>query len=399
MEEKEQKILDSLKGVFDEKIKTLTDQIEKNKPTDIQPIKDEIKALKETHEIEIKSLKDKQDEQIVKLKQFEIWKPTPGIHDEISEAVKKLSENIQKGRFDERLKIKTVGDMLTSSNVTGTGAQPQRLTPISEVRLPEAIFQRICNVFRSTEGIVTDVSQDGEEGGADRITEGLPKSQYDFNIYGTQYSMLPVNAYTTISRNMLLNFPYLENFIRTRVLRKVLDKATSQILEGGGSPPEMKGVSEFATAWDAGIWAAAISSPNLYHVLIIGIAQCRSLNYNPTYILLNPKDAAGLRLAVMEGKLDMPELVVGNGGLMVAGVPVIETTHITADSFQLGEYNLSNVAIQSDFELFVDPYSGLKTNKITLLGEMFMTHFVAKADAGAFIKGDITDDIAALTLS
>ena len=29
MEEKEQKILDSLKGVFDEKIKTLTDQIEK----------------------------------------------------------------------------------------------------------------------------------------------------------------------------------------------------------------------------------------------------------------------------------------------------------------------------------------------------------------------------------
>jgi hypothetical protein len=95
----------------------------------------------------------------------------------------------------------------------------------------------------------------------------------------------------------------------------------------------------------------------------------------------------------------MPEAIVSGNGMSVAGVPVIESAQITSDSFQIGEFNLSNVAIQSGFELFIDPYSGLKTNKVTLLGEMFLTHYVAKTDAYAFITGTVQASIGALQLS
>jgi hypothetical protein len=41
----------------------------------------------------------------------------------------------------------------------------------------------------------------------------------------------------------------------------------------------------------------------------------------------------------------------------------------------------------------------LKNNKITLLGEILGIHYVQATDIGAFISGDISDAIAALTSS
>jgi len=403
MEENDKKIVDEITNKVDTKIKGVETLIEDLKTKsagkeDLVKVTESITGI-ETGLKEVREAAVKQGAELAEMKVKSITL-VGRFKEELSAGVKQLSEQIEKRELGERIKIKAVGDMSTSNNVTGTGAQPQLLTPISEIRIPGAVaFDGGHNVFQSTEGIITDVSQDSEEGGAARTTEGSAKEQYDFNVYGTQYVILPVNAYITVSRNMMKNLPYLENMIKTRLMKKVYEKASSQVLEGSGVSPIMKGIATFATAWSAGNWANKIVKPCLYDVLIIGIAQARAENFNPSRIYLNPSDAAGLRLAVIANQINAPEAIFSNGQMFVAGVPIVETAQITADTFQLGEYMLSNIALQGGFEIYVDPYTGLTTNKVTILGELFCTHFVAKTDAKAFIYGTVQASINALQLS
>ena len=54
--------------------------------------------------------------------------------DDLREAVIKLQENFVAGKR-ERVQLKTVGDMIQSASVAGTGAKPTMLTPMAEVAL------------------------------------------------------------------------------------------------------------------------------------------------------------------------------------------------------------------------------------------------------------------------
>jgi hypothetical protein len=256
-------------------------------------------------------------------------------------------------------------------------------------------------VFNVTEGIITDVSQTGEEGGAAATAEGGAKEQYDFNITGTQYATTYVNSYVTVTRNMLKNFGYLENFITQRLMKKVMDKVSSYVFEGSGSAPVWKGINQtgFHTDWAAGGYAATLAKPTLLQALIIGVGQCRTLYHEPNRILINPADRAHLLIDIIEKQINLPQLLISNGELFVDGVQVSATGHVTSDKFYIGDWSKSNVAIQSGFEMYVDPYTGLKNNKITILGEMLGIHFVQATDIGAFISGDISDAVTALTSS
>lgn len=318
--------------------------------------------------------------------------------DDLKEAVIKLQENFKAGKR-ERVQVKTVGDMIQSASVAGTGAKPTMLTGLAEVRLPVPLAFQICNVFSTSEGVITDVSQTNEEGGAAGIDEGSAKSQYDFVVTGTQIITSAVNAYITITRQMLLNFGYLENFIKNRLYKKVYDKASSYAFEGTGNGAQAiwKGVNQYADAWSAGSWAATLTNPGtLWPALLIGVAQVRSKNFEPNAILINPADYVGLQLDIISKQINLPEALVTGGVMYVSGVPIYPTNHITSDKFQVGDFSFSNIAIQQPFELFVDPYSGLKTNYVTILGEMTGCHYIQASDHEAFVLGDISTCATAL---
>jgi hypothetical protein len=318
--------------------------------------------------------------------------------DDLKEAIIKLQENFKNG-VRERVQVKTVGDMIQSASVGGTGAKPTMLTPMAEVKLPVPLAFQICNVFSTSEGVITDVSQTNEEGGAAGTDEGSAKNQYDFVITGAQTITSAVNAYIKITRQMLLNFGYLENFIKNRLYKKVYDKASSYAFEGtgNGSQAIWKGVNQYADAWAAGSWAATLTNPGtLWPALLIGVAQVRSKNFEPNAILINPADFVGLQLDIITKQINLPEALVSGGQMFVSGVPIYPTNHITSDKFQVGDYKYSNIAIQQPFELFVDPYSGLTTNYVTILGELTGCHYIQASDHEAFVLGDISTCATAL---
>ena len=321
--------------------------------------------------------------------------------DDFKQAAHLLVRNIEEGKFHEKVQVKTVGDMLTSSNVTGNNTQPVMLTQFTETRLAVPLAFQQCNVFNMSEGIIVDVSMSGEEGAAAATAEGSAKNQIDYNIAGTNYSTTAVNAYITVSRQMLKNFGWLENQMKNRLMAKVLDKMSSYVYEGSGAPPIWKGINQagFHQDWAAAGFANAFATPSLIHALIIGVAQARASFFEPTHINVNPLDYAWIFTDIIEKQINLPNAIVNGGGISISGVPVIPNSHITSDAFQIGDYKLSNVALQGAYEMFVDPYSGLKNNKITILGEQMGIHFVQAADANAFIVGDISTAKAALTSS
>lgn len=184
-------------------------------------------------------------------------------------------------------------------------------------------------------------------------------------------------------------------------MAKVIDKMSSYVYEGSGVAPIWKGINQsgFNQAWAAGSFANQFASPSLIHALIIGVAQVRASHFEPTVININPLDYAWIFTDIIEKQINLPQAIINGGGIQISGVPVVPNSHITSDKFQIGDYKLSNVALQGAYEMFVDPYSGLKNNKITILGEQMGIHFVQAADANAFVLGDISTAKAALTSS
>ena len=386
MEGKEQELI----ATIEEKIKSETGKM---------PTKDEVKALSE----QITALQAKYEEQTGTLlgvsEALEAMKAAKtmvtDVKAEIKAAAKQLSENFESGKFDQRIKVKTVGDMSTS-NITGAGAQPYNIKNTDLVVALPLAFQ-ICNVW-TTDTPVVDASMDSAEGGAAATSETSAKSQADYNIYGTTYTPVAINAYTTVSRQMMKNLSYLENQITTRLNKLVMEKISIQALEGNGSTPILKGAYTFGTAFSCpAAYGSKYTSPSLYHVLLVAVGQVKGNNYTPNAIVLNPSDAIGLKLAIIEKQINLPELLVSNGQLFVSGVPVHESSNLTAGTFVVGDFALSNLVLQGAYELYIDPYSGLKNNMVTILGEQMVTHYIAKADTGAFVKGTIASALSDLT--
>jgi len=311
------------------------------------------------------------------------------------EAAEMLIKNVET-RSPEKVQIK-VADMLTTTHVTGTGVQPFRLQSPTMPRLSQTSMFNYCNVWSQPEGFVDDVAFT-ESGDAGETAEGIAKNQMDVSLNGVMYAMQNINAFITISRKMLSNLPYIQNLIQNRLMQKVMLKASNKILLGtGNGTTGIKGAMEFAQTFSAGDFAGAYEAPTLYHVLIVALAQAKNSEYMPNVIFLTPSAVAQLRLDAFEKNIPMPELYLQNGVLYVGGVPIVETTQITSDQFALGDFTLSNVAIQNAYQVFVDPYTGLKSNKVTILGEMDLLHYISATDVTAFVKGDITDCIALLT--
>lgn len=311
------------------------------------------------------------------------------------EATEKLVKNINE-RTPDKVQIK-VADMLTTTHVTGTGVQPYRLQSPTMPRLSPALMFNFCNVWNQPEGFVDDVAFT-ESGDAGETAEGQGKNQMDGSLNGVMYAMQNVNAYITISRKMLSNLPYIQNLIQTRLMQKVMLKASNLILNGtGNGTTGIKGAVSFAPSFSAGDFAGTITAPNLYHVLIVALSQAKTAEYMPNAIFLAPASVAKLRIDAFEKNIPMPELYLQNGELFVGGVRIVETTQVASGEFALGDFTLSNVAIQNGYQVFVDPYTGLKDNKITILGEMDLLHYISATDVNAFVKGDIDTAIAELT--
>jgi HK97 family phage major capsid protein len=142
---------------------------------------------------------------------------------------------------------------------------------------------------------------------------------------------------------MLDDVPAMTSFLQARLLEKYLVAEDAQLLSGDGTSPNLQGILGVASAYGG-------SSAVYVAQIIESCAQVAAANYNVTGILINPTDWAQIMLTQNTNSpysLPGATVVSPDGTLSIAGIPVYQSTAITAGTFLVGDWAMGAQIMQN----------------------------------------------------
>lgn len=326
-----------------------------------------------------------------------------GFTDSLVEGFKTLlkdNNNLQsltKGQFVDisvDFANKAAGTM-TTANVTpvGTDAIPFSLAEyemgLTRVQRRSPFILQIVNTSTTSKSFVQWAEQANPDPGAAGSTgEGLAKTQTDFDIVEKSAKVEKITAFIKISKEMLDDISYIEQEIRSELVELVLLKADEQVLKGNGTSPQMKGIMEFATAYNGGGFANKIVDPNNFDVLRTAINQVNLADFDPTFIVLNPTEVAEMELTkASDGHYIMPPFTTSDA-TVIKGLRVVTNTGVAAGSFLVGDFSKARVAIRENVTVQAGyENDDFTKNLVTFLCEMRGVTYVKSNHVLAFVKG------------
>lgn len=330
MEKKE--LMEALDGLKAE-LKTATDaEMKKQIEAKAAEIEAKLEKMKEIDELktEVKVLKDAADKNQQVIDKFVAdgskkkltEKKTFGdvFTEEIGNAFESKQAEFEAFRKDRNAKLiielKTVGNMLLSSNLSGDGVasynQRQGLVPSQKVN-----FRDLIPVTQSPTGLYVTYRETGTEGSISAQTEGSGKTQIDYDLTEVKVVSDYIAGYARFSKQMMHQLPFLQGTLQRMLLRdfyKAENAAFFTAVSGGAT-----GTTTMSATVDA-------------EQLIELIANQMKANFNASYILVNPSEWARL-LATKPSDYSLPggTVIDANGNIRIAGVPVIAVPWVTDD--------------------------------------------------------------------
>lgn len=308
----------------------------------------------------------------------------------------------QRATFD--VEVNKAAGTMTTSNVTpvGTGGTPFSNNDV-EGGITRTVRRKpwilgLGNVSRTNKKFVSYAEQKNPDGAAAQTAEGAAKSQMDFDWVEVSKEVVKTTGYIKVSKEALDDLDGLRSEIDTELAEVVLLKVDDGLLNGNGTAPNLNGILNQDTAYSAGSFALLIPTPNKFDVLRTAIAQVVAAQFMPTHILMHPDDIASMDLTKgTDGHYVMPPFKSA-GGLEISGVKIVGNTGQTVDKFTVGDFSKLNIRIREDFGIDVG-YDGndFTNNLVTILGEMRLVAYIKSNHATAFVSGDFSDAITALT--
>jgi HK97 family phage major capsid protein len=155
-----------------------------------------------------------------------------------------------------------------------------------------------------------------------------------------------VGHFIKISRQLAADNAALAAYINTRMRYGVDLKVEYQLYAGTGVAPQLSGLNKSGNYTAHGYTAAALtgaglSATNRFDLIGKVIGDCYAAGFPANGILLNPSDWWIMRLT----KDTTGRYLLGDPGVnqmpMLFGLPVAPSVAVTADTFQLGAYNMA----------------------------------------------------------
>jgi HK97 family phage major capsid protein len=196
-----------------------------------------------------------------------------------------------------------------------------------------------------------------------------------------------IAAWLRISRKMLDDMDALQSYLQMRLLEMYLKAEDNQILNGNGTSPQLEGLLSVATP------ANVTTGANIER-LVKAISQSASSDYTPNGGIMHPAAYYDIALnkATGSGEYDLPGIVVlQNGQLFVAGVPIYQTTAIQVDTYLIGDWTLGAqyfIREQPTVEWFEEDRDNVPKNLITIRIEGRAALAIYRAEA--FVYGTFT---------
>lgn len=272
------------------------------------------------------------------------------------------------GFEDENVKeVKAVGDM-SAANFTNIG----EYTTDRRNQLIETPYNRLwlSDILPTGNGNGKSVlfpKENGGEGAAALWTDPTAdKAQMDFDITTEQAYYKWVAGYVIIDRETLDDVDFMLSYLQRKMLLSLKAAENNFIINGSSDTNPVSGLLALATAYDG---SKTLAVERIIDAAWGQIVEDTEDFYNPTHVLLMPRDAVdiGLNKATGSGEYDLPAGSVGfvNGKLTIGGLQVPTTTQIGTGNFLAFDRNAVMFIRRMNPELRIYEDSTLaKKNKI-----------------------------------
>ena len=295
-----------------------------------------------------------------------------------------------KGKVFQLSSMKAAADMTIANSVTDPGAYFTTVQPGIRALPNRRVHMRdIINLgTMSTSSIDYVREEDTTEGNLTTVAEGAAKPQIQPKFSERQAVAQYIAGWLRISRKMLDDMQALRSFLQMRLMEMYLKVEDAQILNGDGVSPNLEGILTVAAALTDTTGADI-------ELIIKAIAQLESADYTATGVVLHPAAYyyIAINKAVGSGEYDLPGIVViSNGQLFIAGVPVYKTTAMARNEFVVGDWQLGAqlfIRDQPVVEFFDQDANNVTTNQITVRIEGRVALAIYRAEA--FVKGTFND--------
>jgi HK97 family phage major capsid protein len=302
---------------------------------------------------------------------------------EISKFKEKQGRKIKFALVPEQ--TKAPADMGITTNVTDAGAYFTTVQAgIRALPNRKVHMRQIIPLGTMSTSSLTYMREVGGEGTLTPVLENGTKPQFDLDFIEITVPAEYIAGWLRVSRKMLDDMAAFRSYLQMRLMEMYLKAEDNQILNGTGVSPQLEGLLTVAVA------AQVTTGPNVER-LVRAIAQLETSDYTATGIVLHPAAYYDIALnkATGSGEYDLPGIVViQNGQLYVAGVPVYKTTAIDISTYLVGDFELGAqlfIREQPVVEFFDQDANNVTTNKITVRIEGRVALAIYRAEA--FVQG------------
>jgi len=316
----------------------------------------------------------------------------------LAEKANELKAMKEKSGASVQITLKAAGTMALSTNTTGQIPQAEREQGITRIVRRNPFILELVNVGSIMSNVWEWVEQKNADGGAAMTAEGAAKSQADFDLVVASANVKKVTAYIKVTKEMLDDVELMRSEIDQELTELINLKIDDQLLNGTGLTVNLTGITTNATAWAAGAFALAIPTPTKWDVLRTAINQVRVNLFEPNYIVMHPTDVTAMELSKdTTGQYVMPPFAALDGTI-VSGIRVVANTGVTIDKFLVGDFSKSGVRFKEGVTINVGyENDDFTKNLVTILAEARLVQRVKSNHYGAFVYGDFSDAVTALT--
>lgn len=237
------------------------------------------------------------------------------------------------------MNFKAVGDMNLTANI-GSG-WASSIAGLSNTILTDPFRQvHLRDLLRSStieqNGVFKFAKKTGGEGAPAIQTEGASKAQVDYDFTISEVTPKTIAAYSKISKQMLSRLSWLQSFVSTQMVNDLLNVEDTLLYDYAGTGA-FAGLYESASTYTPS--GTVVTASNRWDKLANAIAQLKALRFAPSAILVNPIDEMELLINKESGAgYSHPSLLSGQR-ISIAGVPVIATDIVTANTFHVADFN------------------------------------------------------------
>jgi len=305
----------------------------------------------------------------------------------------------QKQREPIQVKVAVV---VGEDNTIGAGSTQYQLQQntgiVSTIR--KRVTQYLANVSVGQIGSANAIwtEEKDEQGNIIFIGEGDTKTQTSVRYEEASMKVKKVAAHVKVSTELMADLPQFITYIESNLMKR-LDIATDDgLFSGDGTGDNLKGILEYATAFNAGSEAGTIDEPNIYDVIDTVGTQVEEAYGVPNAIFVHPRDMSKLRkLKSSTGEYLIPTYLP-DALVSINGMKIIKTTAISSGSFVGGDLTAVHVLIREELGLQIGlDGTDFTKNQKTVLAEKRLVQFVSANDTPVIVKGDFATAITALT--